>query len=151
MNYVMEMLSADYTCSHRLLLFRNGNWLIFSGVRISEQLSTHPRNRHRILPESDSSDLSFTTWQDSYSDVNTLFILFNPFSFHITGIADGELSWAISLPRWATSYRCIHWRCFRLSSTDAGEFWGGGETSRVTVIRGWVAHSHPCWTIQITR
>jgi hypothetical protein len=51
------------------------------------------------LPEPDTSKLPSTTWQSSDCDVDSWFILFNPFGFRITGIAHRKLSRAISLPR----------------------------------------------------
>lgn len=77
------------TSSHRVaqlqVLFMYPGSVLFpphSGMHLPESFSA----------ESDSSELSFSTWQGSDSDVNTWFVLLDPFSLHITGIADGKLS-----------------------------------------------------------
>lgn len=40
------------------------------------------------LPEPDSSELLFATWESSDGDVNPRLILLNPFIVKVTGIAD---------------------------------------------------------------
>lgn len=73
-----------------------------------------------FVPEPDTSEFSGSTWQCSDSDVYSWFILFNPFSFHITSIADWKLARVI-FSRWTGPYRTIKGWSFGLWCTNVGK------------------------------
>lgn len=82
-----------------------------AGLMVSPQMSALPSSYQfniemikrlveaENLPEPDSSELSFAARQCSDGDINPRLILFDPFVLKVAGVADGELSGPICIPR----------------------------------------------------